>query len=48
MVKGPNLANDQQGRSKIPVLSDFFKAKGVRHLNMLRLANTAKKRVPLL
>ena len=48
MPKGPNLANDQQGRIKIPVLPDLFKAKGVRHLNMLCLANTEKKRVPLL
>ena len=32
MAKGPDLANDQQGRIKIPVLPDLFKAKGVRHL----------------
>ena len=30
MTKGPNLANDWQARIKIPVLSDLFKAKGVR------------------
>ena len=48
MTKGPNLANDQQGRINIPVLLDLFEAKGVRHLNMLRLANTEKKRLPLL
>ena len=47
MVKGTNLANDQQGRIKIPVLPDLFKAKSVRHLNMLCLANTEKKRLPL-
>ena len=47
MAKCPNLANDQQGRIKIRVLPDFFKAKGVRHLNMLCLANTEKKRLPL-
>ena len=43
MIKGPNTANDQQSRIKIPVLPDLLKAKGVRHLNMLRLANTEKK-----
>ena len=48
MAKGPNQNNDQQGRIKIPVLPDLFKAKGVRHLNMLCLANTEKKRLPLL
>ena len=48
MTKGPNLANDQQGRIKISVLPDLFKAKGVGHLNMLRLANTEEKRLPLL
>ena len=48
MTKSPNLANDQQGRIKIPVLPDLCKAKGVGHLNMLRLINTEKKRLPLL
>ena len=48
MTKGPNLANDQQARIKIPILPDLFKAKGVRHFNMLCLANTEKKRLPLL
>ena len=47
MTKGPNTANDQQSRIKIPVLPDLLKAKGVRHLNMLCLANTEKKRLPL-
>ena len=47
MEKGPNLANDEQGRIKIPVLPDLFKATGERHLNMLCLANTEKKRLPL-
>ena len=46
--KGPNLANDQRGKIKIPVLPDFLKAKGVRHLNMFHLANTEKKRLSLL
>ena len=48
MTKGPNLANDQQGRIKISVLPDLFKAKGVRNLNMFCLANTEKKRLSLL
>ena len=48
MTKGSNLANDQQRKIKIPALPDLFKTKGVRHLNMLRLANTEKKRLPLL
>ena len=48
MAKGPNLTNNQQGRIKIRVLPDLFKTKGLRHLNMLRLANTEKKRLPLL
>ena len=43
MAKGPNLANDPQGRIKIPVLPDLLKAKSVRHLNMPCLANTEKK-----
>ena len=47
MAKGPNLANDQQGRIKIPVLPDLFKATVVRHLNMLCLANTEKKPLSL-
>ena len=29
MTKDPNLANDQHGRIKIPVLPDLFKAKVV-------------------
>ena len=45
---GPNLANDQQRRIKITVLPDLFKAKGVRHLNMLRSANTEKIRLLIL
>ena len=40
MAKGPNLFDDQQGRIKIPVLAEFFQAKGVRHLNMICLVNT--------
>ena len=48
MAKAPNLANDQQGRIKIPVLPDLFKTKCVRHLNMLCLANTEKKRLQFL
>ena len=48
MTKGPNLANGQQGRIKISALPDFFKSKGVRYLNMLCLAHTGKKRLPLL
>ena len=40
MTKDPNLTNDQQGKIKIPVPPDLFKAKCVRHLNMVRLANT--------
>ena len=47
MTKDPNLSDDQQGRIKIPVLPDLFKAKVVRHLNMLRLVNIEKKRLPL-
>ena len=47
MTKSPNLANDQQGRIKIPVLPDLFKATVVRHLNMLCLANTEKKPLSL-
>ena len=35
MAKGPNLANDQQSRIKIPVPPDLFKAKTVRHSNIL-------------
>ena len=48
MAKGPKVANDQQGRIKIPVLPDLFKAKGMRYLNILCLANSEKKRPPLL
>ena len=48
VTKGPNLANDQQGKIKIPVLPDLFKAKCLRRFKMLRLANTEKKRLPLL
>ena len=48
MAKASNLANDQQGRIKIPILPDLFKAKVVRYLNMLCLANTEKKGLPLL
>ena len=47
MTKDPNLSDDQQGRIKISVLPDLFKAKVVRHLNMLRLVNIEKKRLPL-
>ena len=47
MAKGPNLANDQQGRIKIPVLPDLFKATDTRHLNKFSLDNTDKKRLPL-
>ena len=46
--KSPNPADDQQGRIKIPVLPDLYKAKSVRHLNMLRLVNTEKKCLPFL
>ena len=48
MTKSPNLANDQQARIKIPILPDLFKTKGVRHFNMLCLANTEKKGLALL
>ena len=48
MTKGPNLANDQQGEIKIPVLTDLFKANGVRHSSMLCLVNTEKRRLTLL
>ena len=48
MTKGSNLDNDQQRKIKTPALSDLFKTKGVRHLNMLRLANTEKKCLLLL
>ena len=48
MTKGPNLANDQQGKIKIPVLPDLFKAKCLRRFKMFRLANNEKKRLPLL
>ena len=47
MIKSLNQANDQQGRIKTLVLQDLFKAKDVKHLNMLRLASTEKKRLPL-
>ena len=40
MAKGPNLFDDEQGRIKIPVLPELFQAKGVRHLNLICLANT--------
>ena len=39
MAKGPILSNEQQGRIKIPVRPGLIQAKGVRHLNMLCLAN---------
>ena len=48
MAKGPNLANEQQGRIKFPVLPDLFKAKGLRHLNMLCLSHSEYKPLPLL